>query len=145
MDELMALLQGDRDPGLYRLEPTVAPEQAAALCQEHGCQLFYIDGSTIASKSSFLQQVAQVMEFPDYFGQNWDAFEDCLTDLDWFSADCYVILYDHPEAFAQGDPVEWATALDILRSTVEYWRETASPLYVLFQGKGSQSIAVETI
>ena len=25
--------------------------------------------------------VKEVMDFPDYYGENWDAFWDCLTDM----------------------------------------------------------------
>lgn len=54
------------------------------------------------------------MQFPDYFGQNWDTFEDCLTDLDWLQAGGYGLLYHQPKQFAQNDPTEWSIALDIL-------------------------------
>jgi hypothetical protein len=145
MEELIALLHGDRAPGLYRLETAIAPEEVAALCQEQDCQLFYIDGSIITSKSTFLQQFAQVMQFPDYFGHNWDAFWDCLTDLEWIPSDRYVILYDQPEGFSQHEPQEWETALDILRSAVESWCEIDRPLYILFQGNGSQSLPVQPL
>lgn len=29
---------------------------------------------------------ASTLSFPEYFGWNWDAFHDCITDLSWFDA-----------------------------------------------------------
>ena len=41
----------------------------------------HLDGIKITSKESFLKEIAEALEFPDYFGHNWDALEDCLKDL----------------------------------------------------------------
>ena len=41
----------------------------------------HLDGTKITSKESFLKEIAEALEFPDYFGHNWDALEDCLRDL----------------------------------------------------------------
>ena len=32
------------------------------------------------------------MQFPYYFGENWNAFDECITDLDWISGDFYVLI-----------------------------------------------------
>jgi RNAse (barnase) inhibitor barstar len=37
----------------------------------------------IASKQALFATLARQLCFPDYFGGNWDAFEECLRDLSW--------------------------------------------------------------
>jgi hypothetical protein len=54
-------------------------------------------------------------------GANWDAFDECITDLTWCPAQRYVILYDHADIFAQAEPTQYQIALDILNSAKEYW------------------------
>lgn len=39
-----------------------------------------IDGASIESKADFLTAVAEALDFPDYFGHNWDALDECLRD-----------------------------------------------------------------
>ena len=41
----------------------------------------HLDGTKITSKESFLKEMAEALEFPSYFGHNFDALEDCLRDL----------------------------------------------------------------
>ncbi|WP_066423870.1 barstar family protein [Anabaena sp. 4-3] len=95
-----------------------AVEQIAA---EPGTKVFYFDGKKINSKETFLKQAAEAMDFPTYFGANWDAFDECITDLTWCPAERYVILYDHADIFAQADPTQYQIALDIFNSAKEYW------------------------
>ena len=133
MDKLRALLKGERSPGLYRVTTEVNIKELSAVCQEDGFQLFYINGKKVTSKVKFLQAAAEAMNFPEYFGDNWDAFSDCINDLSWLSAAGYILLYSQPDNFAKNDPEEWLIALDVFQEAVAYWRETDIPMYVLLK------------
>lgn len=37
----------------------------------------------ITGKFELLNALAAVLCFPDYFGGNWDALEECICDLSW--------------------------------------------------------------
>jgi len=37
----------------------------------------------IKTKDTLLKQLAQRLRFPDYFGMNWDALDECICDLSW--------------------------------------------------------------
>lgn len=132
MDNLSAFLKGERPPGLYRLTQEIPVDVLSASCRDCGWQLFHIDGETVTNKAEFLQVSAKAMNFPDYFGENWDAFEDCLIDFSWCPASKYILLYTQPENFAINSPFQWATAKEILTEAVSYWQNTDTPLYVLF-------------
>lgn len=132
MDNLIAMLNGDRPPGIYQVQNLVNVDELAMACRGRGWRFFYLNGATISNKAQFLQQCAEVMNLPDYFGHNWDAFEECLRDLDEIPTPRHILLYDQPEHFAQNEPKEWAIALDILQDTVEYLSGTNTPMYVLF-------------
>jgi hypothetical protein len=39
--------------------------------------------STLSDKQQLLASLAMQLQFPDYFGGNWDALDECLGDLSW--------------------------------------------------------------
>ena len=99
-----------------------------------GARVFRIRGDAIDSKDAFLDAIAGIMGFPDYFGRNWDALEDCLTDLAWIDAPAVVLVLDRTGRFAQKQPEAWRVALDVLRSAEAYWAKAGPPAFhfVLF-------------
>ncbi|XGV98390.1 MAG: barstar family protein [Leptolyngbya sp. BL-A-14] len=145
MDKLVAVLRGEGSPGLYTLETPISTDDLVTLSQKHGAHLFCLNGAGINNKSEFLHAIASAMSFPDYFGKNWDALDDCLTDLDWLEGDRLVLLYDQPDRFAQADPSEWQVALDILRSTVEYWRTNNRSFSVFFKGSHTDWVGLDSL
>ena len=50
-----------------------------------GFELFKVCGDQVDSKISLLDTLNTVMAFPAYFGRNWDALEECINDLSWWS------------------------------------------------------------
>ncbi len=130
------ILHGLYPPSIYHFISRERPSTVVAQVEAHGWRCFYLDGRTITGKESFLRAGASAMHFPDYFGWNWDAFEDCLTDLSWLPSPGYVILYDHVVHFAARTPEQWAVALDILRAAVTYWKAHATPMVVLLRRMG---------
>ena len=50
--------------------------------QSLGWKVVVCDGRRMAAKKGILECFAAVFNFPPYFGHNWDALEDCLTDED---------------------------------------------------------------
>ena len=41
-----------------------------------------IEGHGLTTKGELLRALASALDFPDYFGENWDAFEECLRGVD---------------------------------------------------------------
>jgi hypothetical protein len=136
MHSLNSIFSGSVPPGVYHLNSRARPAAIFSRAAAHGWLGFFLDGSHITDKASFLQACAEAMHFPPYFGQNWDAFEDSLTDLAWAPAAGYLLLYDHVSRFAATHPGEWQTALDILFDAVPYWQSNGIPFYVLLRGAG---------
>ena len=58
-------------------------------------EIVYLDGINITDKESFLKEIAPVLNFPDWFGYNWDSLIDCLREI----AGKYEILYVNQEGF----------------------------------------------
>jgi len=132
--KLEPIFSGEKTPGIYRLTSRAKPSNVLTEVADHGWQGFYIDGRSVADKETFLQAGAKAMQFPAYFGHNWDAFEECATELAWLPSPGYVLLYDKMARFANGAPEEWNTARSILENTVAYWQSQSVPFFVLLRG-----------
>ncbi|HNP86504.1 MAG TPA: barstar family protein [Kouleothrix sp.] len=130
---LQDIVQGVVPPALYTLRSRARPATVAAALAERGWRCFLLDGRTIDAKATFLAAAAQAIQFPGYFGANWDAFEECLNDLSWVPALGYVLLYDNPKQFARAQPADWAVARAILSDAALRTQATPPPLYVLLR------------
>jgi RNAse (barnase) inhibitor barstar len=85
-----------------------------------------------ASKAAFLTAVGEVLEFPDYYGENWDAFYDLLTDMDWLPTEKgYLIVWPGWKALADADRPAFETALEIFADATDAWAESDTPMIVL--------------
>lgn len=58
-----------------------------------GAHARLIAGGTCRSERALFDALARAFSFPAYAGRNWDAVEECLTDLSWLPAGprCLVI------------------------------------------------------
>ena len=87
--------------------------------------------SGISEKQALLEQIARTLEFPQWFGGNWDALEDCLTDLSWLKAGGHVLIF---EDTAQLPHDERGVLADILAAAAAYWAERKRPFFAVFVG-----------
>ena len=53
-----------------------------------------LDGAAASTRAGFFQELAQALHFPEYFGRNWDAVYDCLTDFNWLPTAGHVLVLD---------------------------------------------------
>ena len=84
-----------------------------------------------SDKVQLLKNLAVALGFPDWFGHNWDALEDCLTDLSWREATAHVLLIEEAKP---GDDL--GVLIDILRSSAESWAARGKPFFAIFLDPG---------
>jgi RNAse (barnase) inhibitor barstar len=67
----------------------------------------------ITDKQDLLRHIAAELKFPDYFGFNWDALDECLADLSWLQArEVYMWHEDIP---LSDEPAEARRYIQVLR------------------------------
>ena len=80
-----------------------------------------ISGAHCRTTRGLFAEIARALEFPDYFGHNWDALEECLADLEWLPAKGYVMLFSEAQLILPDDEEEFATFLEMLSDAGEAW------------------------
>jgi RNAse (barnase) inhibitor barstar len=137
---LTAYLQSTKPPWTSLL--LVTPEQRAEslVHPPTGLTLKVIKGRHCKTPANLFDEFARALEFPDYFGHNWDALEECLTDLEWLPAKGYILLVTDAAHVLPNDDTEYETFLEILRDAGEAWgsgqagmgARQATPFHMLF-------------
>jgi hypothetical protein len=86
--------------------------------------------SGLCTKQEILGWYAKIL-MPEYFGMNWDAFDECIRDLEWVEQP-RVILY-HSDMPLQASPSDQRIYLEVLDRAVAHWRADAGhDLLVVF-------------
>lgn len=68
--------------GASGLHPTDDPDAALAAARADGWRIVDLDTSAGSDKTYFLEVCRQAFDLPQWFGANWDALADSLTDVD---------------------------------------------------------------
>lgn len=121
MGERLRFLQDASRSGVYRAPRADEIVQAASGSGIRVATIPY------AGKPVLLKTIAAALEFPDWFGENWDALEDCLSDLSWRQAAGHILLF---EGARVGD--DFGVLVDVLRAAAEHWAGRGTPFFAVF-------------
>lgn len=91
-----------------------------------------IDLAGCTDKEQALARIAHALDFPEWFGGNWDALSDCLADLSWWPAPGYVFVFDHTHDWKDADSVGFEVLLEIGNEVAGTWSEHGVPFWLLF-------------
>ncbi|MFF8377703.1 barstar family protein [Streptomyces sp. NPDC015661] len=86
-----------------------------------------LDLTGVTDKAALMDRCAEALALPDWFGRNWDALADCLTDL----PEPVTLVVTGWQAYARTRPREWGTAQEVFATAVEERPTSLSVLLVL--------------
>ena len=95
-------------------------DETLAWCAEHGYQLVRLDAGAWATQNDFHRDIKAALAFPDYYGHNLDAFNDCMRDVALYEygasrdATGTVLVFTGYDAFAGREPRAAQVVLDII-------------------------------
>lgn len=135
MGALCTRLQDVNEAGAYRLNCPLH-ELRAAVAQA-GFVLLEADMAAVHGKGEFLAIVAQALNAPEWFGNNWDALADALGDLSWLNVSGlppsgYVLLLRNGSETLGLSATEHEVALEIFTTAVSFWKLQGKPFWVFF-------------
>jgi hypothetical protein len=126
MSKLLQRLSDASKSGVYRASRT---DEILDATQGSALRIVRIGLAGAAGKEALMERIASALEFPRWFGGNWDALEDCLADLSWSKAGGHVLLLEG----AQGLPADERGILaDVLASAAASWAQAKRPFFAVF-------------
>jgi hypothetical protein len=109
------------------------PDRALELAAQHEMRAVTVMLNAAHDKNAFMNAMATALQFPDYFGHNWDAFYDCLLDLKHGHFAGMLLVLRGVSAFARAEPEEFAAATGAMDDAAEYWKAEDKALLVVVE------------
>jgi hypothetical protein len=121
----LAHLAAAAPPWVHRWVAPGAAPPPALLAAPPGFVVRTLDGTRCGTKAALLRELARAFAFPATWGENWDALDECLTDLAWLPAAGYrLVVTDAARVLASAGPAasaERRTWLGVLRDAGREW------------------------
>jgi Barstar (barnase inhibitor) len=126
MSKLLERMKDTSRSGVYR-----AGEDAVILevVRDTGFDVVRLSFAGVQGKEGLLKKLAEALDFPGWFGGNWDALEDCLSDLSWRDAPGWVLLLRDFEALPRD---ERGVLVEVLASAAQFWAERGKLFFAVF-------------
>jgi hypothetical protein len=108
-----------------------APEFTAAVVR-------IVRGKRCTTRERLYQEWAAALQFPSYFREDWDAFEECLSDLEWLPAGGLVLFITRADRLLDDAPEEDLDMLaDILIMAAKEWKgfHPLAPFHLVFHAE----------
>ena len=119
--EELTMLEDDFPSPVLQLTVVVAVPKTVRIQEISSPFITLIDGKNCSTTNKLFREFAEKFSFPNYFGKNWAAFNECLNDLEWLEADEYVLIITNFEHLLAKKPNERDIFLEILKSTMYQW------------------------
>jgi RNAse (barnase) inhibitor barstar len=83
-----------------------------------------LDSDKIHTQRGFYEEIAESLEFPEYFGFNLDSLDEMINDLSWLEDQKIVIYIQDSTSFLskERNPSKITTILELLEAACEEWR-----------------------
>lgn len=80
----------------------------------------HLRAAKMRTVAGFLSELAAVMQFPIWFGENWDALEDILRDRAGF-AGTVIAIYNAEQLLADGTAADRVNFAEAMERCNRYW------------------------
>ncbi len=88
-----------------------------AFLDREGYTRIQLDGRRMTSRQAAHDELALAFGFPDYYGHNWDAFNDCMGDfVEEHDGELFAVVWDAMDQAADAAP---ATAAEVCWALLE--------------------------
>lgn len=95
---------------IYRLR-TSQHDGIACTIRGHKCKTY----------DALHNEIAAALQFPGYYGENWAALDECITDLEWLPGNWYLLHIVNIENVLEAASRDFTTFIHLLLNTATTW------------------------
>lgn len=108
--------------------------------------LHLIESERCVTRPKLFSAISESFKFPDYFGHNWDAVDECLSDLEWLQKPQWILLFKDADQLLKKEKIkEFAILIELLNDVSKEWASpqdyglnhtlSCKPFHLIFQAK----------
>lgn len=102
----------------------------------------FVRGAKLKTTQGLFDEFSAAMQFPYYFGENWNAFRDCLLDLEWLSSDAYGVVVSDSQRLLEESPKDLEILIDYLEEAGSEFKQEGKRFVTLFHCEGENKAQV---
>lgn len=76
----------------------------------------FLRGRKLQSESGMFDEFSAALQFPLYFGENWDAFDECMSDLEWLNGSILIVVITEAQELLSGS-IPFGDLLELLSNS----------------------------
>ena len=96
-------------------------------------KLIFLVASSLSSEEGLFKALSESFNFPGYFGNNWDALDECLRDLEWLpSEDGWVLIMKGSKQLWENHTVMAGKFISSWLLSAEEWSKEQKPFHLVF-------------
>jgi hypothetical protein len=80
-----------------------------------------LDARRMTDFDGLMAECQGAFRFPEYFGRNWPAFDECVRDLSWLPGRAYHVVIEHGNELLRDDLGELPTFLRTMERAGQAW------------------------
>jgi RNAse (barnase) inhibitor barstar len=113
-----------------------------------------VNAKNITDPKLLFEKFSQTFAYPEYFGSNWDAFDECVNDLDWIQRSAYILFIENMDLLKIPEN-DYEIFVRILSKTTVEWSQgrsfgaASTPpkpfVVILCESPGDHSILAEKL
>ena len=125
-DPILAAIDGFRHSPAFSLASCDGSKFEAAIrriCQEdERVDARFARSSAMRDEAGLLREVAAAWQFPYYYGCNWNAFAECISDLSWATASSYLtVVFDSDELLEEAEADALSVFFRVIQRAQDSW------------------------
>ncbi|WP_374683750.1 barstar family protein [Accumulibacter sp.] len=129
--DLQALLEDSRQAGIYRL-PHGDRRALRDAAEGAGFACLEADLGDSDQIHRVLTRLGRQLGFPEWYGGNFDALKDCLSDISWREECGYLLILSRAEALQFANANAFRTLNEVFAAAIDEWRSQGVPMWVFY-------------